>query len=357
VLTSELEYDLPSDRIATHPVSPRDTAKLMVVHRSTGDVSHRRVTDLPSLLQRGDVFVRNVTAVLAARLDGYRARLNGTGRGGGRVEGLFVSCLSGGRWRVLLKTGGRLRAGERVHLSESCSITLLEQAGRAWIVEPSSADDAADLLDGCGLTPVPPYILKARRARGEQVPDVDDRQWYQTCFADRGQRGSVAAPTAGLHVTPGVDLALQAAGIETVSVTLHVGEGTFQGVESADLADHPMHAEQFHVDAAAMGQLREGPGPGGRLVALGTTTARLLESLPEGLPEGPLSASTDLLIAPGHRWRRVEGLLTNFHLPRSTLLALVGAFVGMETLRSLYATAIEERYRFYSYGDAMLILP
>lgn len=357
MLTSALDYALPPDRIATRPASPRDAARLMVIHLSKDSVSHRTVSDLPTLLHAGDLFVRNGTAVLAARLEGQRDALPGSSRGGGRVEGIFVSSLPGHRWRVLLKAGGRLQVGERIWLSPSLWITLLEADDRGWIVEPSSPGSAAALLQGCGLTPIPPYILKARRDRGEVVADADDRQWYQTCFTNSAGAGSVAAPTAGLHLTPAVDDGLRIAGIETATVTLDVGEGTFRGVETVQLEDHAMHTEQFHVSKAAMAQLRGGPGPGGRVISLGTTTARVLESLPELLPEGSLSGSTNLLIAPGHRWRRVDGLLTNFHLPRSTLLALVGAIVGMDRLHALYKTAIEERYRFYSYGDAMLILP
>ncbi len=357
VLTSELDYDLPPDRIATRPASPPDTARLMVVHLSQGSISHQTVSALPDLLHAGDLFVRNGTGVLAARLEGRRDTLEGSNRGGGRVEGIFLSTVAQQRWRVLLKAGGRLQAGERVWLSSSLWITLIEPDGRGWIVEPSSPGSASALLQDCGLTPIPPYILKARRDRGESVADAEDRQWYQTCFANSDGGGSVAAPTAGLHLTPAIDNQLGIAGIETATVTLDVGEGTFRGVESLHLEDHAMHSEQFHVGEAAMAQLRQGPAAGGRLIALGTTTTRVLESLPEPLPGGGVSGTTDLLIAPGHRWRRVDGLLTNFHLPRSTLLALVGALVGMDRLHALYATAIEERYRFYSYGDAMLILP
>jgi S-adenosylmethionine:tRNA ribosyltransferase-isomerase len=357
VLTSDLDYDLPPERIATHPVSPPDAAKLLVFRRSTKAVSHHHVSDLPALLQRGDLLVRNDTSVLAARLLGHRAHQGESGRGGGKVEGLFVESQANGDWRVLLKAGGRLQVGERIALSPKCSITLVEPDGRGWIVRPSSTQAVSAVLDGCGLTPVPPYILKARRSRGESVPDAQDRQWYETCFADESKRGSVAAPTAGLHITAGVNESLQQAGVATTSVTLHVGEGTFRGVDTDTLEDHAMHSEYFHVEESSMATLRNGPAQGGRVIALGTTTARLLESLPEALPKGPWSGKTDLLIAPGHAWRHVEGLLTNFHLPRSTLLALVGALVGMDVLRSLYETAIQERYRFYSYGDAMLILP
>jgi len=354
VLTSALEYDLPRELVATRPASPRDAARLLVYRKSDASIMHVHVRDLPGLLERGDLLVRNDTAVLHARLQGQRG-LDAHGRGGGRVDGLYVETIEEGLWLVMLTAGGRLREGECIALGPGLSLELVRKQDRHWVARPSCAASAADMLDGAGYTPLPPYILKARNERGEVVDDADDRQWYRTLFADNAHRGSVAAPTAGLHLTQEVDNALTQRGVDVAHVTLHVGEGTFRGIETDTLEAHAMHSERFSVDSTTVAQLQQ-PRQG-RLIAVGTTTTRLLESLPRSLPAAGISESTDLLIAPGHQWRWVNGLLTNFHLPRSTLLALVGAMVGMDNLRTIYAEALEQRYRFYSYGDAMLILP
>jgi S-adenosylmethionine:tRNA ribosyltransferase-isomerase len=255
----------------------------------------------------------------------------------------------------MLTAGGRLREGETIALGRGLALELVGRQDRRWLARPNCADAATDMLERAGYTPLPPYILKARIERGECVDDAEDRLWYRTLFADDAHRGSVAAPTAGLHLTPSVDSALAKRGVDVAHVTLHVGEGTFRGIETDTLEAHAMHSERFSVNSSTVAQLQLQRQ--GRLIAVGTTTTRLLESLPESLPAEGITGSTDLLIAPGHDWRWVDGLLTNFHLPRSTLLALVGAMVGMDNLRTIYAQALEQRYRFYSYGDAMLILP
>jgi S-adenosylmethionine:tRNA ribosyltransferase-isomerase len=354
----ELDYELPPELIATRPVEPRCSARLLIVHRESGRLDHARVRDLPDLLRAEDLLVRNNTAVLAARLVGRRA--SDGHRGGGRVEGLFLEAR-GSDWLVLLTQSSRLRIGEVLHLegpeSTHVPIRLLERCGHGWLVRPEAAASLASLLSAVGRTPLPPYILRARASRGEAMPDALDRDWYRTLFADPDRAGSVAAPTAGLHFSEDVLRRLRERGVREASVTLHVGEGTFRPVSTDRLEDHEMHRETWHIDREAAAALRAGPGPGGRLVAIGTTTTRLLESLPAPVPEGAASGDTDLLIAPGFRFRHVQVLLTNFHLPRSTLLALVGAFAGMECMRAAYAEAVAQRYRFYSYGDAMLILP
>ena len=355
MLTSELDYHLPPALIATRPAERRDEARLMV-HRRVGDsVEHLLVRDLPDLLREGDLLVRNNTSVLQARLVGHRER-DSHGRGGGRVEGLFVAKADDGLWRVLLSAGGKLQAGELLTIGATLQLELISREGHQWLVRPKGSDQPMAALDAVGFTPLPPYILKARQDRGDVVDDTQDRDWYRTLFADQTQRGSVAAPTAGLHLTPELDAALSRKGIQVAHITLHVGEGTFRGIDADTLEAHAMHSEHYLVDAAAAALLGAARPPG-RLIAVGTTTTRLLESLPLELPSQGCSGSTDLLIAPGHAWRRVEGLLTNFHLPRSTLLALVGAMISMNRLHELYALAMARSYRFYSYGDAMLLLP
>ena len=369
--TADLDYNLPEDLIATAPADPRDAARMMVVSRSDPALlEHHRVRDLPAMLHPGDLAVFNRTHVLRARLIG--ARLDT----GGRIEGLFLSLAGEDRdgrrpsaWRVLLRSNGRLRAGVRIALAAQSEahgdtvLTLRERQGEAWIVGIEPRPGAADVdLECVGRTPLPPYILRARRARGETAVDSDDRARYQTVFA-RSERepspGSVAAPTAGLHFTPDLLGRIDAVGVRRCEVELSVGYGTFAPVQTETVEAHPIHAEW----CAAPGDVVHGmKSTAGRLIAVGTTTARTLESVPDPLDDWSddgWSGWTRLLITPGYHWNRVDALLTNFHLPRSTLLAMVAALFpgGVDRLHDLYARAIAERYRFYSFGDAMLILP
>jgi len=351
-----LAYDLPQELIATRPAEPRDGARLLVVRCGAGTLEHAAIRDLPELLEPSDVLVVNDTAVLAARLLGTRA--SGGSRGGGRVEGLYLGAHEDGSWTVVLTASGSLRAGEVIDLvgpdASHATLTLLEKQDRYWLAAPDPVGAAAALLGSLGHTPLPPYILKARKARGEQFDEASDRAWYRTLYERSDRTGSVASPTAGLHLTDAVRASLAARGVGQAAVTLHVGEGTFRPVTAATLEDHEMHAESWLVEPEAVACIAQAEG---RLIAVGTTTTRLLESLPEPLPAGPLCGTTELLIAPGHSFRRVEGMLTNFHLPRSTLLALVAAMTGLDLMHEAYQTAIAHRYRFYSYGDAMLVLP
>ncbi len=351
----ELDYDLPQELIATRPAASREDARLLVARVGRRQVTHHHMSDLPKLLEEGDLLVRNDTSVLAARLVGTRAA-GPSGRGGGRVEGLFLGTRDG-LWLVLLTASGRLTVGEHLEFrgpeGDVAVLKLRSREGRAWLAAPSEADALARV----GHTPLPPYILKARARRGEVIDDRSDRAWYATTFARPDRSGSVAAPTAGLHLTDALRAAIRARGVLEAAVTLHVGEGTFRPVTAATLEAHDMHGEAWSIDEETSKVLRKGPGHEGRLIAVGTTTTRLLESLPTSLPPGAAGGVTDLLIAPGWVFRRVEGLLTNFHLPRSTLLALVAAKTGLAFMRAIYAEAVSERYRFYSYGDAMLILP
>jgi S-adenosylmethionine:tRNA ribosyltransferase-isomerase len=311
--TSELDYDLPSELIAQHPLSERDASRLLVYDRSTGDVRHRMFRELPGELVPGDLVVVNDTRVIPARLRLRRP-------GGGEAEVLLLEEVESGLWEALARPSRRLRRGMRLG-----PVELLESLGDGrWRLR----------LEGepAGEAPLPPYITE----------QLGDPERYQTVYAD--EAGSAAAPTAGLHFTPGL-----LARLEVERITLHVGLDTFRPITAATLAGHEIHSERYLVSPAAWERIRAAP----RVVAVGTTTVRVLETLARG---GPLAGRTELFITPGFEFGRVDALVTNFHLPRSSLLALVMAFAGVEETRRAYRAAIEERYRFYSFGDAMLIL-
>jgi S-adenosylmethionine:tRNA ribosyltransferase-isomerase len=363
VLTSSLDYHLPPERIATAPAQPRDAARLLVFDRRRDVIEHLLVRDLPQVLGATDALVFNTTAVMAARLILARAS-------GHRTEGLALEALPGEPtvWRFLIRSAGRLRAGERLALIDGTgiergdAILLLRRDAESWVGRLMEGDEvpSAAAVDAwflrSGHVPLPPYILRARLRRGEQEEQGADRGWYQTAFADLARRRSVAAPTAGLHFTPELLTALTARGVRRIDLLLHVGAGTFKPIEAKTLESHAMHAEHYEVSGEALELLRAQRAGGGRIIAVGTTTVRTLESLADPLPVDPQVGQTRLLIAPGHPIRHVDALLTNFHLPRSTLLALVAAFTGLERLMSIYREAIDRGYRFYSYGDAMLVL-
>jgi len=354
--TDSLDYDLPAELIADRPAERRDDARLLVVSRSEpGRREHRRARELPDLLTAGDALILNDARVLRARVEGARADT------GGRVEGLFLGADAddGSFWRLMLRASNRLRPGLRIDLGPDASIELIERDEQGvWTARARTPHaTAAEALEAIGRTPLPPYILQARKQRGVPVEDPADVERYQTVYAD-GRAGSVAAPTAGLHFTPELLERARARGVSTHRLTLDVGAGTFKPVETEALEDHPMHAETIHVPGSTLRAVEAAREAGARAVVVGTTSARALESVPTG-HEGDWIGSTDLLIAPGHEWKRVDALLTNFHLPRSTLLAMVGALFpgGVPELLSIYGEAIAGGYRFYSYGDAMLILP
>jgi S-adenosylmethionine:tRNA ribosyltransferase-isomerase len=310
--TSELDYDLPPELIAQRPTARRDASRLLVYRRSSRSVEHRGFAKLPELVEDCLVVV-NDTKVVPARLELRRET-------GGAVEVLLVESLGGRRWEALARPSRRLRAGERLG-----SITLVEELGRGrWVVE----------LEGepAGAAPLPPYIHEPLADAGR----------YQTVFAN--ESGSAAAPTAGLHFTPELVECL-----DPVRVTLHVGLDTFRPVEEERLEKHAIHGERYAVSPAAWERISSAQ----RVLAVGTTTVRVLETV---VRTGELAGRTMLFITPGFSFRRVDALLTNFHLPRSTLLALVMAFVGVDEARSIYREAIAERYRFYSFGDAMVVL-
>lgn len=372
--TADLEYELPESSIATVPATPRDSARLLVAPlHSGGSHEHRVVRDLPDFLRAGDLLVFNATKVLRARFVGHRADT------GGRAEGLFLSeaTLPDGRvgW-VCLARLKRIRAGVEIAVERQpgeVGLRLIAVAAKpdepgSWLFDPRMPDGsavvgrAADVLEGVGLTPLPPYILRAREHAGAAATQGHDHDRYQTVYA-KGEAGSVAAPTAGLHFTPELLRLLRERGIQTAEVTLHVGTGTFRPVETEYVEQHPMHAEWCSIDSATVERVQAAKREGRRVIAVGTTSARTLESFAQAAEQGPLSASlaTRILITPGYTWRWVDGMLTNFHLPRSTLMAMVAARispepgVGVARLKALYGEALREGYRFYSFGDAMLI--
>ncbi|MCC5830636.1 MAG: tRNA preQ1(34) S-adenosylmethionine ribosyltransferase-isomerase QueA [Phycisphaeraceae bacterium] len=354
--TSELDYPLPEDRIALHPAEPRDTARLMVIDRQSTRPEHAQVRDIPRWLRAGDLLVFNQSRVIPARFEAVRCDT------GGRVGGLFLA-REGELWRAMLESRGRLEPGRSIELGGELRLTLAESLGGGfWRVRPEVEIDPLQVLARHGSTPLPPYIRQARKKAGLDPVSPIDQQCYNTVYAS--QPGSIAAPTAGLHFTPQLLEELEARGILTTHITLHVGVGTFLPIRVDDLSEHRMHEEWFELRPEARGKISRARREGRRIIPVGTTTVRTLESItPEELSAAeagghPIARPTSLFIQPGFRFQWTDALLTNFHLPRSTLLALVAALpgVGLDRLKQWYALAVDQRYRFFSYGDAMLIL-
>jgi S-adenosylmethionine:tRNA ribosyltransferase-isomerase len=341
------DYPLPRELIAQEPLANRSDARLLVVDRARQTIVHRHVRDLPEFLNPGDALVLNDTKVVAARLVGRRVLT------GGKWEGLFLAKTDEGLWRLLCKARGHMQPGEQIELvnrrgRNDLRLRLVEKGdGGVWLVYPESEEDVWDLLERVGRVPLPHYIR-----HGEMVDE--DRRRYQTIYAR--EPGSAAAPTAGLHFTDQLMRGLIDHGVTPVRVTLHVGVGTFRPIKTDTLAEHVMHSEWCRLDEAAAERLNALRDDGGRIFAVGTTACRTLETAAAGGRLEAFEGETDLFIRPGHTFRAVDALLTNFHLPRSTLLVLVRTFGGDELIRRAYETAIAERYRFYSYGDAMLIV-
>jgi S-adenosylmethionine:tRNA ribosyltransferase-isomerase len=335
------DFDLPPDRIALRPASPRDSARLLAV-RPEG-LADRLVSDLPELLRAGDVLVFNDTRVIPAQLEGRR--------GGARV-GATLHKREGPRdWRAFVRNAKRVRDGDRIDFGAGVAAIVRDKAEDGSILLSFEGDEPVELLlERAGRMPLPPYIAGRREA------DARDAEDYQTMFAR--EKGAVAAPTAALHFTPRLVEALKAAGIGVETLTLHVGAGTFLPVKTDDTADHIMHTEWGRIEPAAAERLNAARRAGGRVISVGTTSLRLLESAAD--EDGRIRSfegDTAIFITPGYRFRATDGLLTNFHLPRSTLFMLVSALMGLETMQAAYARAIEAGYRFYSYGDASLLLP
>src|SRR5689334_23467 len=336
---SEFDFDLPQGLIADRPAVPRDAARLLVVESGLAD---RHVRDLPDLLRPGDLLVVNDTRVIAARLAGRR--------GAARVELTLHKAAGPATWRAFARPARRLKVGDHVVFAEgfAADIAAKGEGGEVTLRFDCDGRDLLAALARHGAMPLPPYI---KRPGG---PDERDRRDYQTAFATH--EGAVAAPTAGLHFTPDLLAALDRAGIGRVALTLHVGAGTFLPVKAEDTDDHVMHAESGRLAAAAAAAINGARAAGGRIVAVGTTSLRLLESA--AAADGsvaPFDGETAIFITPGYRFRAVDLLLTNFHLPRSTLFMLVAAFAGLARMRAAYAHAIERGYRFYSYGDCCLL--
>ncbi|MGN6156319.1 MAG: tRNA preQ1(34) S-adenosylmethionine ribosyltransferase-isomerase QueA [Sphingomicrobium sp.] len=335
------DFDLPADRIALRPARPRDSARLLLV--DDGSIADKVVLDLPQLLRPGDVLLFNDTKVIPAQLEGRR--------GEARV-GVTLHKRAGPRsWWAFVRNAKRLRNGDRIDFDAGVSALATERADDGSILVAFEGDEPVELLiERAGRMPIPPYIASKRPA------DEADREDYQTVFAR--EEGAVAAPTGALHFTDRLLQALDERGVKRETLTLHVGAGTFLPVKSEDTAEHQMHSEWGRIDAATAERLNAARKAGGRLIAVGTTSLRLVESAADA--DGtiqPFEGDTAIFITPGYRFRAVDGLMTNFHLPRSTLFMLVSALMGLDVMQRAYAHAIEQGYRFYSYGDSSLLLP
>ena len=340
---SDFDYDLPAERIAQTPLEPRDLSRLLVLGRMDGSITHKQFVDLPRYLRAGDVLVINDTRVTAQRLFGSRL-----GSSEGRVETFLTHRIGDGLWQALVRPGRKLLPGVLIEFGDGLTAEVVERTddrgGRTLRFSAPPDVFVEDAIAACASAPLPPYIQTA-------LPPAQ-RERYQTVYADSG--GSAAAPTAGLHFTPELLAQIEALGIQIARVTLHVGLGTFRPVETDDVMAHVMHAEQVAVSEQAAETINSAQG---RIVAVGTTSTRTLESAAIGPRRiRPMDGETSLYVTPGYPLQVVDALVTNFHMPRSTLLLLVSAFAGTESIRRAYAEALRENYRFLSFGDAMLII-
>ena len=341
---SDFDFELPEDRIALRPAEPRDSARLLEV-RPGGERLDHHVRDLPSLLRPGDILVINETRVIPARLKGRRIRAGSDIA----IEATLHQKASDQSWRAFMRPGKKIAAGDRLQFGDlSARVAEKGEAGEFTLAFAVSGPDLDAAIARVGEMPLPPYIASKRRQ------DARDQSDYQTVYARR--EGSVAAPTAGLHFTPELLEKLEASGVELARVTLHVGAGTFLPVKTEDLSEHRMHAEWGEIPAESAARINAARAAGGRVICVGTTSLRLLESA--AAEDGRLEAwtgETDIFITPGRRFRIADALMTNFHLPKSTLFMLVSALSGLDAMKAAYAHAIASGYRFYSYGDASLL--
>ncbi|MBX3237724.1 MAG: tRNA preQ1(34) S-adenosylmethionine ribosyltransferase-isomerase QueA [Nitrospiraceae bacterium] len=338
MLLSDFDFPFDPTLVADQPVLPRDQARLLALDRASGLHQHLRVADLPQLLRAGDLVIVNDTKVMQARVP---VRVASTGKA---TELLFVEDLGDGVWSILIK--GRLRPGAVLEFSSGVQGEILERSQDRTTLRVTGPAGVSDLMHSAGTMPLPPYI--------KRLPTQEDLTWYQTIFARR--EGAIAAPTAGLHFTDELMQRLAASGVGVMNVTLHVGPGTFRPVIVERITEHRMGAERVEVSAQTIEAIERTKACGGRVMAVGTTVVRALESAAYATGRlQPFDGPTELFISPGFPFRVVDALLTNFHLPRTTLLMLVSALVGIERLREAYREAVTQRYRFYSYGDAMLI--
>jgi S-adenosylmethionine:tRNA ribosyltransferase-isomerase len=336
------DFDLPAECIALRPASPRDSAKMLHAHKD-GDFGHHRVSDLPSLLRAGDCLVFNDTRVIPAKLTGKR--------GDATIGATLHKRIDLRRWQAFIRNAKRLHEGDIIDFGAGVSaLAETRHPDGSFTLAFAGEEPVEILLERAGTMPLPPYIA------GKRATDEQDRSDYQTMFAVKD--GAVAAPTAALHFTPDLIARLAAADIESATLTLHVGAGTFLPVKAEDTSDHQMHSEWGHIDAATADRLNAVRARGGRLIAVGTTSLRLIESAAgeDGIIR-TFEGDTAIFITPGYRFKGVDGLMTNFHLPKSTLFMLVSALMGRERMQVVYAQAIAKGYRFYSYGDSSLLIP
>ncbi|MCQ8184421.1 tRNA preQ1(34) S-adenosylmethionine ribosyltransferase-isomerase QueA [Parvularcula maris] len=346
--TADFDFDLPEDLIALEPAKERSGARLLHVGEGMAD---RRITDLPDLLCEGDLLVLNDTRVIPAALEGRRLPREGQEGEGVAVEANLIEHLPPvngfAHWKAFARPGKRLKVGDSLTFGPlRATVTERDQMATSLLFK-TRAEAFGEALEQAGMPPLPPYIARKRAVR------EDDRERYQTVFADRP--GSVAAPTAGLHFTEELLAELRKRGVEQTKVTLHVGAGTFLPVSTEDLGDHKMHKEWGEVGEEAAEAIARARAKGGRVVAVGTTSLRLLESAWDGTKVAPFAGDTDIFLKPGDRFPASDLLLTNFHLPKSTLFMLVCGYAGTERMKAAYAHAVEEKYRFFSYGDACLL--
>ncbi len=342
MLITEFNFELPDELIAQEPLPDRQASRMLAVNRSAKTFSNRSFFELPQFLRSGDVLVLNNTKV-------FPARLYGRSETGAKIEVFLVSESENGVWETLARPARRLRAGKRIHFGDKLSAEVVDKSADGKIfVKFESVGDFDQILDEIGKTPLPPYIRRETSA-------IDtDRERYQTIFAKN--RGAIAAPTAGLHFTPDVLNAIREIGVTIAEITLHVGYGTFEPVRVSDLANHRVAAERFEINARTATILNEARAEKQRIVAVGTTTTRALET--NAVKFGKFDAgshSADLTITPGYKFKAIDALLTNFHLPQSSLLVLTSTFGGHELIMSAYRHAVSAKYRFYSYGDCMFI--
>ena len=339
---SDFNFNLPEELIAQEPARPRDSSRLLVVDKGSGSFTDGAFKDLPDFLGAGDLLVVNDTKVIPARLWGRK-------ESGGRVEVLLLSREGERRWTALLRAAKKFRPGMKILLGEDAALLVEEVLGEGrHMVYLESGGGPDETIEALGEMPLPPYIRRA-------APRAEDHEWYQTLFAHPDKGGSSAAPTAGLHFTGEVRGALNEKGVETTEVTLHVGLGTFLPVRVEDLSEHEMHSERFELGEGAAKKINRALDDGRRVIAVGTTATRVLEHCGAGGRVVPGKGETKLFITPGYDFKVVSAMVTNFHLPESTLLMLVSALGGRELILRAYRHAVKERYRFYSYGDAMLI--
>ncbi len=338
------DFDLPTENIALRPARPRDSARMLVVQgRDEGPLTERIVRDLPGELRAGDVLVFNDTRVIPAQLEGRR--------GEARIGATLHKRIDLRRWQAFVRNAKRLKAGDRIEFPADVTALAEERhEDGSWTLLFEGDEPVEVLLERAGRMPLPPYIA------GKRKTDEQDASDYQTMFAR--EKGAVAAPTAALHFTPELIERLDTAGVKRETLTLHVGAGTFLPVKADETADHKMHAEWGRIDAETADRLNAARAAGGRVIAVGTTSLRLLESATgEDDVIRPFEGDTSIFITPGYRFKAIDGLMTNFHLPKSTLFMLVSALMGLERMQEVYAHAIAEGYRFYSYGDSSLLLP